>query len=149
MEKNFCYLRKDCWNYIIDFLDINSMLQLELTTKNFKTQIDSLSSLLHTTPDNFENTVQSIVSILDDLCSLLKEKNYHRLVSVTKRVLQSVTSMNEMKNQLSQFGNICEEFNVETANDLTNYIQEIRKREETISQLLKARNTKDIIPKLN
>ena len=41
MEKNFCYLRKDCWNYIIDFLDINSMLQLELTTKNFKTQIDS------------------------------------------------------------------------------------------------------------
>jgi hypothetical protein len=41
MEKEFCYLRKDCWNCIIDYLDINSMLQLELTSKNFKIQIDS------------------------------------------------------------------------------------------------------------
>ena len=40
MEKEFCYLRKDCWNCIIDYLDINSMLQLELTSKNFKIQID-------------------------------------------------------------------------------------------------------------
>ena len=41
MEKEFCYLRKDCWNCIIDYLDINSMLQLELTSKNFKIKIDS------------------------------------------------------------------------------------------------------------
>lgn len=39
MENKFCYLRRDCWNIIIDYLDINSMLQLELTTKFFRQQI--------------------------------------------------------------------------------------------------------------
>ena len=39
MENKFCYLRRDCWNIIIDYLDINSMLQLELTSRYFKQQI--------------------------------------------------------------------------------------------------------------
>ena len=40
-EKKYYLSLNNCWDYVINYLDINSLFQLELTSKFFRKQIEN------------------------------------------------------------------------------------------------------------